>query len=84
MIYPPHGGSGGSGGASGAGPSPTPAGGVGPKARRMRGGSKKVVQWRQQNVQHGIVIVDEAQLCKLIKREPIEKFYDLDPAPFAT
>jgi hypothetical protein len=56
----------------------------GGKGRRMRGGSKKVVQWRQQNVQQGIVIVDEAQLSKLIKRESIEKFYDMDPAPFAT
>ncbi|XP_059488226.1 NUAK family SNF1-like kinase 1 [Neocloeon triangulifer] len=74
MIFP----TGGGAAADGAGPS------GGGRARRMRGGSKKVVQWRQQNVQQGLVIVDETQLAKLIKREPIEKYYDMDPAPFAT
>ena len=54
----------------------------------MRSGRKtkqqQVVQWKHRNVQEGIVIVDEIQLSKLIKRDPIQKFYDLDPEPFAT
>jgi len=58
-------------------------------AKGMRSGRKtkqqqQVVQWKQRNVQEGIVIVDELQLSKLIKRDPIQKFYDLDPEPFAT
>ncbi|CAB3362475.1 Hypothetical predicted protein [Cloeon dipterum] len=75
MIFP-------TGGSAAAVDGPGPSGGG--RVRRMRGGSKKVVQWRQQNVQQGLVIVDETQLAKLIKREPIEKYYDMDPAPFAT
>ena len=57
-------------------------------AKEMRSGRKtkqqQVVQWKHRNVQEGIVIVDEIQLSKLIKRDPIQKFYDLDPEPFAT
>jgi len=58
-------------------------------AKKMRNGRKikqqqQVVQWKHTNVQEGIVIVDELQLSKLIKRDPIQKFYDLDPEPFAT
>lgn len=45
---------------------------------------RQVVQWKQTNVQQGVVVVDEAQLTKLIKTEPIEKYYKLDPEPFAT
>lgn len=57
-------------------------------AKEMRSGRKtkqqqQVVQWKHRNVQEGIVIVDELQLSKLIKRDPIQKFYDLDPEPFA-
>nr|CAD7587350.1 unnamed protein product [Timema genevievae] len=92
MIYPPNS-SGGSGGGVGCsrnrGPNPRP----GPKIRgggsaRSGGGGKskqnqQVVQWKQRNVQEGIVLVDEAQLSKLIKREPIHKYYDMDPEPFA-
>lgn len=57
-------------------------------AKGMRTGRKtkqqQQVQWKQRNVQEGIVVVDELQLSKLIKRDPIQKFYDLDPEPFAT
>ena len=52
--------------------------------RNGKGKPQQVVQWKQRNVQEGIVIVDELQLSKLIKREPIQRFYELDPAPFAT
>nr|CAD7396919.1 unnamed protein product [Timema cristinae] len=91
MIYPPNS-SGGSGGGVGCsrnrGPNPRP----GPKIRgggsaRNGGGKNKqhqqVVQWKQRNVQEGVILVDEAQLSKLIKREPIHKYYDMDPEPFA-
>jgi hypothetical protein len=58
-------------------------------AKGMRNNKKtkqqqQVVQWKQRNVQEGIVIVDEIQLSKLIKRDPIQTFYDLDPEPFVT
>jgi hypothetical protein len=58
-------------------------------AKGMRNSKKtkqkqQVVQWKQRNVQQGIVVVDELQLSKLIKREPIQMFYDLDTEPFAT
>jgi hypothetical protein len=58
-------------------------------AKGMRNSKKtkqqqQVVQWKQRNVQEGIVIVDELQLSKLIKRDPIQMFYDLDPEPFVT
>jgi len=90
MIYPPTSGSGstgsrmrGTGARSGAHVSGNGC------AKGMRSGRKtkqqqQVVQWKQRNVQEGIVIVDELQLSKLIKRDPIQKFYDLDPEPFAT
>ncbi|KAL1463047.1 hypothetical protein WDU94_014838 [Cyamophila willieti] len=45
---------------------------------------REVVQWKERNVSQGVVIVDEEQLLKLIKVEPIEKYYSLDPEPFAT
>lgn len=60
---------------------------------RARGGStrrpdkttkREVVQWKERNVSQGVVIVDEEQLLKLIKADPIEKYYSLDPEPFAT
>lgn len=64
-----------------------------PMASRPRGGGsrktdkttkREVVQWKERNVAQGVVIVDEEQLLKLIKTEPIEKYYSLDPEPFAT
>lgn len=44
---------------------------------------ESIVQWKQTNIKDGLVIVDEAQLTKLIKREPIEKYYKLEQEPFA-
>lgn len=54
------------------------------KMTNIKTPKRQVVQWKQTNVEHGVVIVDEKQLLKLIKTEPIEKFYELDPEPFAT
>ncbi|XP_046678314.1 probable serine/threonine-protein kinase fhkD [Homalodisca vitripennis] len=54
------------------------------KMTNIKTPKRQVVQWKQTNVEHGVVIVDEKQLLKLIKTEPIEKYYDLDPEPFAT
>lgn len=51
---------------------------------RKKTASQQVVQWKTRNVQEGIVLVDETQLSRLIKRDPIDKFYDMDPEPFAT
>ncbi|KAK6618401.1 hypothetical protein RUM43_013594 [Polyplax serrata] len=44
---------------------------------------ESIVRWKQKNIKDGFVIVDEAQLSKLIKREPIEKYYKLEQEPFA-
>ncbi|PSN45731.1 hypothetical protein C0J52_17112 [Blattella germanica] len=88
MIYPGPGSSGSRmrgfgtrGGQVGGG---TCAKGVRNGRKNGKGKPQQVVQWKQRNVQEGIIIVDEQQLSKLIKREPIQKFYDLDPEPFAT
>lgn len=54
------------------------------KMTHVKTPKRQVVQWKQTNVQQGVVVVDEAQLSKLIKTEPIEKYYKLDPEPFAT
>ncbi|XP_054285335.1 uncharacterized protein LOC129001925 [Macrosteles quadrilineatus] len=54
------------------------------KMTNIKTPKRQVVQWKQTNVEHGVVIVDEKQLLKLIKTEPIEKYYELDPEPFAT
>jgi hypothetical protein len=56
----------------------------GRKTKQQQQQQQQVVQWKESNVQEGIVIVNELQLSKLIKRDPIQKFYDLDPEPFAT
>ena len=45
---------------------------------------RTTVQWKETNVQEGVVVVDENLLSKLIKKEPIDRFYKLDPQPFAT
>lgn len=45
---------------------------------------RQVVHWKQNNIKQGIVVVDEQQLSKLIKTDPIENHYELDPEPFAT
>ncbi|KAJ9577422.1 hypothetical protein L9F63_026258 [Diploptera punctata] len=88
MIYPGPGGSSGTRmrGTANRGNSSTSAcvKGVRNGRRNGKGKPQQVVQWKQRNVQEGIVIVDEHQLSKLIKREPIQKFYELDPEPFAT
>ncbi|XP_014289050.1 death-associated protein kinase 3 [Halyomorpha halys] len=52
-----------------------------PPSPRPKG---RLVHWKQTNVEEGLVRVDQAMLTKLIKKEPIEKYYRLDPEPFAT
>ncbi|EEB10790.1 hypothetical protein Phum_PHUM065550 [Pediculus humanus corporis] len=39
--------------------------------------------WKENNIKDGFVIVDETELTKLIKREPIDKYYKLEQEPFA-
>lgn len=78
--------------AAAGGSTPVSAGPGGPVGTGLRPGRivrkktapQQVVQWKTRNVQEGIVIVDEAQLSRLIKRDPISKYYDMDPEPFAT
>lgn len=45
--------------------------------------SKQTVLWKPADVQQGVVVVDEKQLMRLIKTEPIENYYRLDSEPFA-
>lgn len=53
------------------------------KTKRNSPVDENIVQWKQKNIKDGFVVVDEAQLSKLIKREPIEKYYKLEQEPFA-
>lgn len=52
--------------------------------RQTPSAKRHSVQWRQTNVEEGVVRVDQVMLNKLIKKEPIERYYKLDPEPFAT
>uniref|UniRef100_A0A1B6CVK4 Protein kinase domain-containing protein n=1 Tax=Clastoptera arizonana TaxID=38151 RepID=A0A1B6CVK4_9HEMI len=54
------------------------------KMTNVKTPKRQVVQWKQTDVEQGVVVVDEGQLTRLIKTEPIEKYYQLDPEPFAT
>lgn len=54
------------------------------RRRTWRKPETNLVQWKQKNLKDGFVVVDEAQLSKLIKREPIQNYYKLEDNPFAT
>ena len=58
-----------------AGPGPGPGPGSGPAGQML---------WTARNVRDGIVQVDQSQLSKLIKRQSIHTFYEVDKEPFAT
>lgn len=45
--------------------------------------SKQTVLWKHTDVEQGVVVVDEKQLMRLVKTEPIENYYRLDSEPFA-
>lgn len=45
--------------------------------------SKQTVLWKHADVEQGVVVVDEKQLMRLVKTEPIENHYRLDSEPFA-
>lgn len=41
------------------------------------------VQWSEQHVKEGLVLVQESQLARVVKTGPISEHYDIDPKPFA-
>lgn len=41
------------------------------------------VQWSEQHVKEGLVLVQEAQLARVVKTGPISEHYEIDPKPFA-
>jgi len=41
------------------------------------------VQWSEKHVKEGLVLVQETQLAKVVKTEPITERYEIDPTPFA-
>lgn len=45
--------------------------------------NKQTVLWKHADVEQGVVAVDEMQLMRLVKTEPIENYYRLDDEPFA-
>lgn len=45
--------------------------------------SKQTVLWKHTDIEQGVVVVDEKQLMRLVKTEPIENYYRLDSEPFA-
>jgi len=44
---------------------------------------QQTVLWKHADVEQGVVVVDEKQLMRLVKTEPIENYYRLDNEPFA-
>lgn len=44
---------------------------------------QQTVLWKHADVEQGVVAVDEKQLMRLVKTEPIENYYRLDSEPFA-
>ncbi|XP_058794572.1 uncharacterized protein LOC131666174 isoform X2 [Phymastichus coffea] len=42
------------------------------------------VQWSEQHVKEGLVLVQEAQLARVVKTGPITEHYDIEPKPFAS
>jgi len=54
------------------------------KAEATKTKSKQqTVLWKHADVEQGVVVVDEKQLMRLVKTEPIENHYRLDTEPFA-
>ncbi|KAL5240911.1 hypothetical protein ACI65C_008321 [Semiaphis heraclei] len=53
------------------------------EANKTKSSSKQTVLWKHADVEQGVVVVDEKQLMRLIKTEPIENYYRLDSEPFA-
>ncbi|KAG7188583.1 hypothetical protein KM043_008213 [Ampulex compressa] len=42
------------------------------------------VQWSEKHVKEGLVLVQEAQLARVVKTGPITEHYEVDPKPFAS
>ncbi|XP_043271392.1 serine/threonine-protein kinase GIN4-like [Venturia canescens] len=42
------------------------------------------VQWSEKHVKEGLVLVQEAQLARVVKTGPISEHYEIDPKPFAS
>lgn len=53
------------------------------KAEATKSKNKQTVLWKHTDVEQGVVMVDEKQLMRLVKTEPIENYYRLDDDPFA-
>lgn len=53
------------------------------KAEATKTKGKQTVLWKHADVEQGVVVVDEKQLMRLVKTEPIENYYRLDSEPFA-
>lgn len=53
------------------------------EAAATKSAAKQTVQWKHSDVEQGVVTVDEKQLLRLVKTEPIENYYRLDTEPFA-
>ncbi|XP_060849474.1 death-associated protein kinase related-like isoform X2 [Rhopalosiphum padi] len=53
------------------------------EANKTKSSSKQTVLWKHADVEQGVVVVDEKQLMRLVKTEPIENYYRLDSEPFA-
>lgn len=41
------------------------------------------VQWSEKHVKEGLVLVQEAQLARVVKTGPITEHYEIDSKPFA-
>ncbi|CAB0028874.1 unnamed protein product, partial [Trichogramma brassicae] len=41
------------------------------------------VQWSEKHVKEGLVLIQEAQLARVVKTGPINEYYDIEPKPFA-
>uniref|UniRef100_A0ABD2XCS4 Protein kinase domain-containing protein n=1 Tax=Trichogramma kaykai TaxID=54128 RepID=A0ABD2XCS4_9HYME len=53
----------------------------GPNNNRCRGRCR--VQWSEKHVKEGLVLIQEAQLARVVKTGPINEYYDIEPKPFA-
>lgn len=64
---------------------PCPGTGVQAAGKRSCGHNKRrSVQWKETNVEQGIVRVDQALLTRLINKESVHKYYRIDPEPLST
>ncbi|KAL7300747.1 hypothetical protein TKK_0006724 [Trichogramma kaykai] len=54
----------------------------GPNNNRCRGRCR--VQWSEKHVKEGLVLIQEAQLARVVKTGPINEYYDIEPKPFAS